>query len=426
MLEVIIIFALFLIMGMPVAFAIGISGFFFFMQEPALPYTMPVQLVLSETQSFTLLAIPMFMLAGNLLNNTGITSRLLDLASVLAGHLYGTLAQVTVVLSTLMGGVSGSAIADSSMQARILGPDMTKKGYEKGYSAAIIGFSALICIAVPPGIGLVLYGNIGEISIGRLFTGGIVPGLMMMAFLMIAVTITSRKKGYAPEREEMASIDEIIPTFIKSIWALLFPVILIVGLRFGLMTPSEAGSFAAVYAIVIGVLIYKELSWQRFVNSVKDTIGDVGMIIFLISLSSLFSYGIVWDRIPVILTSFLLNISDSPQVIFLIILTFLFFLGMFIDSTVIILLLTSILVPVITRIGIDPVHFGVVMVIICAMGLLTPPVGVAMYSVCSVMECSVGEYMKESYPFLLALFSVIILLVFFPQLVIFLPNLIFN
>jgi len=426
MLEVIIIFALFLIMGMPVAFAIGISGFFFFMQEPALPYTMPVQLVLSETQSFTLLAIPMFMLAGNLLNNTGITTRLLDLASVLAGHLYGTLAQVTVVLSTLMGGVSGSAIADSSMQARILGPDMTKKGYEKGYSAAIIGFSALICIAVPPGIGLVLYGNIGEISIGRLFTGGIVPGLMMMTFLMIAVTITSRKKGYAPEREKMASIDEIIPTFIKSIWALLFPVILIVGLRFGLMTPSEAGSFAAVYAIVIGVFIYKELSWQKFIDSVRDTIGDVGMIIFLISLSSLFSYGIVWDRIPVILTNFLLNISDSPQIIFLIILTFLFFLGMFIDSTVIILLLTSILVPVITKIGIDPVHFGVVMVITSAMGLLTPPVGVAMYSVCSVMECSVGEYMKESYPFLLALFSVIILLVFFPQLVIFLPNLLFN
>ncbi|MEC9490587.1 MAG: TRAP transporter large permease subunit, partial [Halanaerobiales bacterium] len=277
MLEVIIIFALFLIMGMPVAFAIGISGFFFFMQEPALPYTMPVQLVLSETQSFTLLAIPMFMLAGNLLNNTGITTRLLDLASVLAGHLYGTLAQVTVVLSTLMGGVSGSAIADSSMQARILGPDMTKKGYGKGYSAAIIGFSALICIAIPPGIGLVLYGNIGEISIGRLFTGGIVPGLMMMAFLMAAVTITSRKKGYAPEREKMASLDEIIPTFIKSIWALLFPVILIVGLRFGLMTPSEAGSFAAVYAIVIGIFIYKELSWQRFIDSVKDTIGDVGM-----------------------------------------------------------------------------------------------------------------------------------------------------
>ncbi|TDO94185.1 tripartite ATP-independent transporter DctM subunit [Halanaerobium saccharolyticum] len=426
MLEVIIIFAIFLMMGMPVAFAIGISGFFFFMQEPALPYTMPVQLVLSETQSFTLLAIPMFMLAGNLLNNTGITTRLLDLASVLAGHLYGTLAQVTVVLSTLMGGVSGSAIADSSMQARILGPDMTKQGYKKGYSAAIIGFSALICIAVPPGIGLVLYGNIGEISIGRLFTGGIVPGLMMMAFLMAAVTITARKKGYTPEREKMASIDEIIPTFIKSIWALLFPVILIVGLRFGLMTPSEAGSFAAVYAIAIGVFIYRELSWQRFIDSVRDTIGDVGMIIFLISLSSLFSYGIVWDRIPVILTNFLLNISDSPQIIFLIILTFLFFLGMFIDSTVIILLLTSILVPVITRIGIDPVHFGVVMVITCAMGLLTPPVGVAMYSVCSVMECSVGEYMKESYPFLLALFAVIILLVFFPQLVIFLPNLIFN
>lgn len=425
MLLVFILFAVFLLLGMPVAFAIGISGFFFFVQETVLPFTMPAQLVLSETQNFTLLAIPMFMFAGNLLNNTGITRKLLKLASVLAGHLYGSLAQVTVVLSTLMGGVSGSAIADSSMQARILGPDMTKRGYNRAYSAAIIGFSALICIAIPPGIGLVLYGSIGEISVGRLFTGGIVPGLLMMTSLMIAVGYTAHKREYKPERQEMASLGEILSTTGKSIWALLFPVILIVGLRFGLMTPSEAGAFAAVYALLVGIFVYRELTWEKFVDTIKNTIGDVGMIMFLIALSGLFSYGIVWDKIPVILSQFLLNISENPQVILLIILTFLFFLGMLIDSTVIILLLTSILVPVITKVGINPVHFGVVMVITCAMGLLTPPVGVAMYSVCSIMECSVGEYMRQCLPFLLAMFAVIILLVFFPQLVLFIPNLIY-
>lgn len=426
MLLVFILFAVFLIIGMPVAFAIGISGFVFFLQEPALPYTMPVQLVLSETQNFTLLAIPMFMLAGNLLNKTGITKRLLQLSSVLAGHMYGTLAQVTVVLSTLMGGVSGSAIADSSMQARILGPEMTKKGYARGYSAAIIGYSALICIAIPPGIGLVLYGSIGEISIGRLFAGGIVPGLLMMTALMIAVSFTARNRNYAPEREKIASIKEIIPQFLKSIWALLFPVILIVGLRFGLMTPSEAGAFAAVYALFIGMFVYKELTWDTFIEAVKNTVMDVGMIMFLIALSALLSYGIVWERIPVLLSNFLLNISNSPEVIFFIILIFLFLLGMIIDSTVIILLLTSILVPVVKEIGIDLVHFGVVMVITCAIGLLTPPVGVAMYSVCSIMECPVGEYMRQCIPFLIALFIVIALLVLFPELVTFIPDLIFG
>jgi len=426
MLLVFILFAVFLILGMPVAFAIGISGFVFFVQQPALPYTMPVQLVLSETQNFTLLAIPMFMLAGNLLNKTGITKRLLQLSSVLAGHMYGTLAQVTVVLSTLMGGVSGSAIADSSMQARILGPEMNKKGYARGYSAAIIGYSALICIAVPPGIGLVLYGSIGEISIGRLFAGGIVPGLLMMVALMIAVSFTAKKRNYAPEREEIVSLNEIIPQFFKSIWALLFPVILIVGLRFGLMTPSEAGAFAAVYALFIGIFVYRELNWPSFKEAVRNTVMDVGMIMFLIALSALLSYGIVWERIPVLLSNFLLSISNSPEVIFFIILIFLFLLGMIIDSTVIILLLTSILVPVVTEIGIDLVHFGVVMVITCAIGLLTPPVGVAMYSVCSIMECSVGDYMRQCIPFLIALFIVIALLVLFPQLVTFVPNLIFG
>lgn len=426
MLLVFILFAVFLLLGMPVAFAIGISGFIFFVQQPTLPFTMPAQLVLSETQNFALLAIPMFIFAGNLLNNTGITSRLMKLSSVLAGHMYGGLAQTSVVLSTLMGGVSGSAIADASMQSRILGPEMTRRGYARGYSAGVNGFTALITIAIPPGIGLVLYGSIGEVSIGRLFAGGIAPGLLMMIFLMIAVSITSRKKGYLPEREKRASVKEILPTFFSSIWAIFFPVILLVGLRFGLLVPSEAGAFASVYALVVGLIVYRELTWEKFINTIKFTIMDIGMIMFLIALSALISYGITWEMIPQILSQFLLGISDSPYIITSIILLFLLFLGMVIDSTVIILLLTSILVPVMKHIGVDLVYFGVVMVITCAIGLLTPPVGVAMYSVCSIMECSVGEYMRESWPFLLALVLLIAILIFFPQIVLFIPDLIFG
>jgi len=426
MITVFIAFGVLLLMGMPVAFAIGISGFLFFILQSSLPFTMPSQLILSETQNFALLAIPMFIFAGNLLNNTGITSRLLRLSSVLAGHMYGGLAQTSVVLSSLMGGVSGSAIADSSMQSRILGPEMVSKGYSRGYAAGVNGFTALITVAIPPGIGLVLYGSIGEVSIGRLFAGGIAPGLIMMVFLMIAVSLTARKRGYMPEQSRRASIGVVASTFLGSIWALLFPIILIVGLRVGLLLPSEAGAFASIYALAIGLIVYRELDWNKFITAVRLTIMDVGMIMFLIALSSLISYGITWEMIPQRLTQFLLSLNSSPHIITAIILTFLLLLGMIIDSTVIILLLTSILVPIMSHVGVDLVYFGVVMVITCAIGLLTPPVGVAMYSVCSIMECTVGEFVKESWPFLLALLALVLLLIFIPGVVLFIPNLIFG
>lgn len=426
MLLVFFLFAIFLMLGMPVAFAIGISGFVFFIQQPTLPFTMPVQLIISQTQNFPLLAIPMFIFAGNLMNNTGITSRLVKLSSALVGHKYGGLAQTSVVLSTLMGGVSGSAIADASMESRILGPDMIKKGYSRGYAAGVNGFSALIVIAIPPSIGLVLYGSIGEVSIGRLFAGGIAPGLLMMLLLMITVSITAKKRGYLPEKKKKTPSKEIMLIFFSSIWAVLFPIILLVSLRFGLFVPSEVGAFASVYALVVGLLVYRELTWKKFKDAVYNTIMDIGMIMFLIALSGLISYGITWEMLPQLLSQFLLGLSDNPVVITSIIMLFLLLLGMVMDSTVIILLLTSILVPVMAKIGVDLVYFGVVFVITCAIGLLTPPVGVAMYSVCSIMECSVGEFTKESWPFLAALISLILLLILFPGIVTFIPNLMFG
>jgi len=426
MLIVVVLLILFLLLGMPVAFALGISGFVFFIQQPTLPFTMPVQLIISQTQNFPLLAIPMFIFAGNLLNNTGITTRLMRLSSSLVGHKHGGLAQTSVVLSTLMGGVSGSAIADASMESRILGPDMIKQGYSRGYTAGINGFSAIITIAIPPSIGLVLYGSIGEVSIGRLFAGGIAPGLLIMLLLMITVSITAKKRGYLPEKKKKTPLKEMLLIFFSSIWAILFPILLLVGLRFGLLVPSEAGAFASIYALAIGLLVYRELTWKKFKDAVYNTIMDIGMIMFLIAMSGLISYGITWEMIPQLLSQFFLGISDNPQVILLIVMIFLLFLGTMIDSTVIILLLTSMLVPVMSQIGVDLVYFGVIMVITCAIGLLTPPVGVAMYSVCSIMECSVGDFTKESWPFLVALILVIFLLILFPGIVTFIPNLIFG
>lgn len=420
------IFLLLMFLGMPVAFAIGIAGAVFFVQLGTLPFTIPAQLILTQLQSFVLLAIPLFVFAGNLLNETGITDRLMKLSYVLVGHMRGGLAQVTVILSALMGGISGSAIADASMQGRVLGPGMLKRGYSKGFSAGIIGTSALIVTMIPPSIGLVLYGSIGEVSIGQLFAAGIVPGLMMTVSLMFGVAYVARRKGYVPAREHRASVGEVLRTLVECVWAFLFPVLLILGLRGGLFTPSEAGSFAVVYALVIGTLAYRQLTWKKLLECLTRTAVDIGMIMLIIAMSSVLSYGITWENLPQALAQFIVGVSTTPWVAMLIIVAFLLVAGMFMDSTVLILLLTSILIPVARALEIDLVHFGVVMVLTLTVGLLTPPLGVVMFVVCSIFECSFGEYVRESWFFMLLIVLVVVVVIFWPQLVLYLPNLWFG
>lgn len=426
MLLVLIIFLILLAFGMPVAFAIGVSGVTFFLMTPEIPFSIVVQRVITSTQSFTLLAIPLFIFAGNLMNNTGITKKLIKLSDVLTGHMYGNIAQISVVLSTLMGGVSGSSTADAAMETRILGPEMLKKGYSRGYSAAVNGWTSLITSTIPPSMGFVIYGSIGEVSIGRLFAGGIVPGFLMMAALMTAVSISAKKRGYMPAKEKPASLREVLIALKESIWALIFPVILIVGIRFGVFTPSEAGAFAAVYAIFVGAFIYKELTWETFKKTLRDSAMDIGAIMLIIALSGIIGYGIVYDGVSQKLAALLLGITSNPTILLFIIIGFLILAGMFIETTVIALLLTPILLPVVTRVGIDPVHFGVIMMTNVTMGIMTPPLGVALYTVSSLMECPPEETVKESLPFFIAYMAVEALLIFFPQLVLFIPNLIFG
>lgn len=423
---VLVVFAALLILGMPVAFAIGIAGFVYFLQRPELPLTMPVQLALSETQNFALLAIPTFVLAGNLMNEAGVTHRLLRFASVLTGHMHAGVAQASVVLSSLMGGVCGSAIADAAMEARILGPAMVRQGYRRGFCAALEGFTGLITIAIPPSIGLVLYGSIGEVSIGRLFTGGIVPGLLMALFFMLGVAVYARRRGLRPERARRASAVEVGSAFLSSLWAVLFPILLIVTLRFGLFVPSEVGAAAALYALLVGLLAYRELNWTRFRAALRSSSLDTGMIMLLIAMSALVSYGMKWEMLPQLLSEALVNISSNPTVTVIIIALFLLALGTIMDSTVMILLLTPILVPVMRHLGVDLVYFGVLMLITCAIGLLTPPVGLTMYAVCSILECSIQEYLRESWPFAVGMVLVLIVMIAFPEVVTFLPNLLFG
>lgn len=426
MLIVLLVFLFLLMFGMPVAFAIGVSGVIYFLMTPEIPFSIVVQRVVASTQSFTLLAIPLFVFAGNLMNYTGITKRLVKLADVLTGHMYGNLAQVSCVLSTLMGGVSGSSNADAAMEARILGPAMIEKGYSRGYGAAINGLSSLIVSTIPPSMGLIIYGSVGEVSIGRLFVGGFIPGILMAAFLMTTVSITSRRRGYLPARERPATFKEVAVAAKESFWALIFPILLIVGIRFGVFTPSEAGAFACVYAIFVGAVIHREMTWKDFKEAVRSSVMDVGAIMIIVAFSGIIGYGIVYDRVPQHLAEFLIGVTSNPILLLFIIMAFLIVAGMFVETTVIALLLTPILLPVVTKVGVDPVHFGLIMMPMVNLGIMTPPLGIALYTVSSIMECPPEEVVKEAIPFYLAVIAVIALVVFFPDLVLWLPNLIFD
>lgn len=424
---VLIMFAVFLLMGMPVAFAIGISGFIWFLQHPYLPITIPIQVSLSQIINFTLLAIPMFIVAGNTMNFAGVTGRLLDFASVLVGHMRGGLGQVSAVLSTLMGGVSGSSIADAAMETRMLGPEMLKRGYPKGFAVAVNVWTSLITPIIPPGIAFIIYGTIGQVSIGRLFAAGIVPGLLLMVAYMFVIAFVARRLGLQPERERRASPKEVVHALSRSIWAILFPIFLLFGLRTGIFTPSEVGAFAVVYGMLVGFAIHKEMDWKSFFNgALEGSVGDIGSVMAILGLSAIFSYGIVWDKIPEKLAASLLGITTNPYGLMLIIMAFLIFAGLFIDATALILMTTAVLLPVARKVGIDPVHFGLVFILSAAMGNQTPPVGASMYAGCSVLGASLEEYTKASWPFLLATTAVIIVVMLFPQLVLFIPNLLFG
>lgn len=419
------IFFLFLLLGMPVAFSIGLSGFSFFVFRD-LPMTVLVQKSISTSQSFTMLAIPLFILAGNLMNSCGITSRLMKFANSCTGHMYGNIGQVSCLMSTLMGGVSGSAVADASMECRVLGPEMTRLGYSRGWSAAINGLSGLIVATIPPSMGLIIYGTVGEVSIGRLFMAGWVPGILMCAFLMLAVTWSARKFGYKPEHDHPAPMNEILSNLLSSIWAIMFPVLLILLIRFGIMSPTESGAFACAYALFVGIVIHRELTWAKLLQTLRDSVKDVTVITIILAFSGVFGYGVVYDDITITIANSLLGITSNPTLLLLIVVVFLLMCGMFMETTVIALILTPILLPVMRNVGVDEVVFGMIMMTVVTFGVMTPPVGTALYATSDIMGCSIEETVRYGWPFYVAVLAVVAFMIFFPQAVLFLPNLVYG
>lgn len=410
--------------SIPIAFALLAATLAYFtFGNVGSPPDLILQRFITSASSFPLLAVPFFIMVGEIMNFSGISSSLMKMADVLTGHMRGGLAQVNVVLSTLMGGISGSANADAAMQSKILVPEMEKRGYGRAFSAAITAASSAIAPVIPPGINLIIYALIAQVSVAQMFIGGYVPGILMCIALMVAVNLISRRRGYLPVRDRMSPVKDIIKQARESIWALLLPFGIILGIRFGVFTPTEAGAIAVLFCTVVGVFVYKQLKWEHFPIILANTVYATSSVVLIIVAASVFGQYMSWERIPYLLTQALMNFSGSPWMMLLIINAFLLFLGMFLEGGAVLIIVAPLLVPVMRTMGIDLVHFGLIVIVNIMIGGITPPFGSMMFTTCAITKVSVGDFVKEVWPFIIALLLVLLVVTYIPSVVMFLPNL---
>ncbi|PHS35801.1 MAG: C4-dicarboxylate ABC transporter [Alkaliphilus sp.] len=410
--------------SIPIAFAlIAASLVFFAFINVGMPVDLILQRFVTSATSFPLLAIPFFIMAGSIMNYSGISSRLMKMAEVMAGHLVGGLAQVNVVLSTLMGGVSGSANADAAMQSKILVPEMEKRGFSRPFAAAITAASSAIAPVIPPGITLIIYSLIANVSLGKLFIGGYVPGLIMAVCLMIAVSIVSKRRGYKPTREKRATFREIMTQLKESAWALFLPFGIIAGLRFGMFTPTEAGAMAVLFGVLVGFFVYKELSWKHFPQILKETVQGTSTVMLIIIAASVFGLYLTWERIPHIIASSLLDLTQNRILMLMLINALLLVAGMFLEGGAALIILAPLLVPVAYGLGIDLVHFGLILIVNIMIGGVTPPFGSMMFTTCTICDVKIADFIKEVWPFIIALLVALMIVTYWPALILFLPNL---
>ena len=422
-----IVMAVLFALGTPIAFAIAISALsFFLLAADEVPLNIFVQKMVTATDSYPLLAIPFFVLAGAIMNRAGITRKLLALADALVGHMTGALAQMCTVLATLLGGLTASSSADAAMLAKVLGPEMTRHGYSRTFAAVITSCAAIITALIPPSIGLIIYGYIADTSVGRLFVGGIVPGLLLAGSLMVVTAIISKRRGYLPLRQTRAGGAEVIHVFREALWALSIPVFIIVGIRYGIFTPTEAGAITVLYVILVGLFAYRSLRIADLPLLLKETALDTASVMLMICAASVFGFYLAWERIPPQMAAWLVSLTKDPTLLLLLINLMLILLGTAVEGTSALIILTPIFVPILTKLGIDPVHFGIVLVTNLTIAGVTPPVGQMMFISSQVLKVPMDDYTIEVLPFLGAMIGVLVLLTVFPQLTLWLPNLLYG
>lgn len=392
-----------LFLKVPVFVSIIAGSVAYFFLNPDVNAMILAQRVSSAIQSTSLLAVPFFVCAGVFMNYSGVTRRIMALCDVLTGRMWGGLAQVNVLLSTMMGGLSGSSLADAAMEARMLVPEMEKKGMSKEFSSVVTAASAMITLLIPPGIAMILFGSLANLSVGKLFVSGIGVGLLLCIGEMVTVSIISRKRGYAPTRKERLHWKQVAPVLKQAILPLILPVVIIGGIRIGAFTATEAGTVAVVYSIFLG-LLYKEIDWNTIMKGLKETVISTAGIMMIIGAASALSWVLTKERIPQSITELMLQVTDNKYVFLLLCNLFLLFVGMFIEGNAAMIVLVPLLYPIATgTYGIDGIQFAMMFIFNMAIGSLSPPMGTLMFVVCNETKCKLSTFIKESIPFYIVL-----------------------
>ena len=414
-----IIFLVLLLIGVPIAFSLGLSSLFYLFTNN-IPLTVISQKFYSGMDSFTLLCIPGFMLAGALMNGGGITRRILNFCNSFLGHFRGSLALVNIVASMVFAGISGTAIADVCSLGSMLIPAMVDDGYDDDFSVAVTAASSVVGPIIPPSVPMVIAGSCVSISVGKMFQAGIIPGILLGMALCIPTYIISVKRNYP--RHDRAGWKVRLETTKDAIWAMLMPVILLGGILSGVFTPTEASIVTCVYALVVGVFVYKEIQITDVPRIVWENIRACASIIVLIGLANVFAYILTAERIPQMVANSILSITDNRIVVILLINVVLLFVGMFMESLAAILITFPVLLPVATAVGMETVHFALMAILNLMLGLTTPPVGMCVCTGAQIGKISAFKAFKATIPFLATSLIVLMLVSFIPQLTLWIPS----
>ena len=408
-----IVMLVLLFFKVPVFIAVLGGSMVYFVMNPGINTVIFAQQAIIGTEKISLMAIPFFVCAGIFMNYTGVTKRIMDFCEVVTGRLPGGLAQVNVLLSTVMGGLSGSNIADAAMESKMMVPEMTKKGFSLEFSSVVTAASSMITPLIPPGIAMILYGCIANVSIGKLFISGFGVGGLLCVSMMILVGVISKKRGYGLLTTEKLTWSKFWTALKPAILPLLLPIIIIGGIRIGIFTATEAGAVAILYAAFLG-FIYHEMHIKDMIQGLKETVCTTASIMLIVSAASVFSWILTKEMIPQMFTQWMISVIHNKWIFLVAVDIFLIFVGMFVEGNASMIVLVPLFAPAATAYGIDPIHFAMVFIFANAIGAFTPPMGTLMFVTCGVTKCSTKDFIKEAVPFYALLFGCLLILTFIP------------
>ncbi|WP_213995906.1 TRAP transporter large permease [Tepidanaerobacter syntrophicus] len=413
-------FVVLIFLGVPIAFSLGISSLIYiFLNDISL--TIIAQKMYAGIDSFVLVAIPGFILAGNLMNQGGMSERLVKFADAIVGFVRGGLALVNVVVSMIFAGISGTALADTASEGPIIIPAMVRQGYDPDFAAAVTAASSTMGPIIPPSTPMIITGTIVGLSVTKLFVAGIIPGILIGVFQMILCYYIAVKRNYP--KGELKPIKYIWATFKESVWALLLTAFILFGILGGVFTPTEASIVAVLYGFIVGMFVYKEIKFKDIPRIVTESLRSTAAIMVLVGFANTFAWILASEQIPQLIAQIILSISSNPVVVILLVNVLLLFVGMFMETIAAIVILFPVLFPVLQSIGMDPIQAGVMMVLNLIIGVTTPPVGVCLFVAANIANISLVRITKAIFPFIVVNIIVLLLVSFIPSLTLYLPNL---